>query len=112
MSGGGLKKGQTIKGSKLRNVLTSAFLEDLLADYKEHGMGAIKLMRHEQPTKYCIMIAGLLPKDISVDITENRLNELPTPEVDAVIDELTDALRERSARPDFPIAVRKGETLN
>ncbi len=107
-----MKKGETAKGSKLRNVLTGAFLEDLLADYKEHGMGAIKIMRQEQPTKYCIMIAGLLPKDISVDITENKLNELPTAEVEAAIESLTDALRERLERPPLTLTVRTDETLN
>ena len=107
-----MKKGQTVKGSKLRNVLTGAFLEDLLADYKEHGQAAIKLMRMEQPTKYCIMIANLLPKDISVDITENKLNELPTEQVDAVIDELTESLRKRSEGPALPFEIRKGTTVN
>jgi hypothetical protein len=103
-----MKKGQTVKGSKLRNVLTGAFLEDLLADYKANGMGAIKIMRMEQPTKYCIMIANLLPKDISVDITENKLNELPTEQVDAVIEELAESLRKRTEGPAIPFEVRKG----
>ena len=107
-----MKKGQTIKGSKLRNVLTSEFLADLLADYKEHGQGAIKIMRQEQPTKYCIMIANLLPKDISVDITENKLNELPTAEVEAAIESLTDSLRERLERPAIPFEIRKGTSTH
>ncbi len=107
-----MKKGQTNIGSKLRNNLTNEFLSDLLKDYQEHGVGAIKTMRQEQPVKYCIMIANLLPKDINLDITENKLNELPTPEVDRVIDELTESLRRRDERPALTLEVRKGTTIN
>ena len=107
-----MKKGQTNIGSKLRNGLTNEFLKDLLADYQEFGAGAIRVMRQEQPVKYCIMIANLLPKDISVDITENKLNDLPTPEVDAVINELTDALGRRNEGITLPLQIRKGATTH
>jgi hypothetical protein len=103
-----MKGGESRKGNRLRVQLTDAFLKDLKADYEQNGPGAIKLMRMEQPTKYCILIASLLPKELSIDITENKLNELPTEKIDAAIDELTDALRRRTEPAAIPFEIRKG----
>lgn len=83
--GGGFKKGQTAHGSKLRNVLTTAFLRDLLADYEQNGAGAIKLMRVEQPTKYCIMISTLLPRNLEIDITETKLDGMTDEQINELI---------------------------
>jgi hypothetical protein len=98
-----LKKGQTLIGTRLRNNLTNRFLTDLLTVYEKDGIGAIRSMRQENPTKFCIMVANLLPKDISLDITENKLNELPDADLDSLIDRVTDALtdtlRGRIAEP-------------
>ncbi len=86
MSGGGMKKGQTNIGTKLRNNLTNEFLKDLLSDYSQNGAGAIKIMRQEQPTKYCIMIANLLPKELSMDITETKLDGMTDEQINDLID--------------------------
>jgi hypothetical protein len=107
-----MKAGESKRGNRLRVQLTDSFLKDLMADYQQNGAGAIKIMRQEQPVKYCIMISSLLPKELSVDITENKLNELPTEQIDAAIDELTDALRRRTEPTPFPVEIRKGTTTH
>src|ERR1700733_4728283 len=58
------------KGS--RNKLGSQFVENLSADFDEHGAGVIRRVRDEDPTAYFTTIARLLPKELSVAI-EQRL---------------------------------------
>jgi hypothetical protein len=58
------------KGS--RNKLGSQFVENLSADFEEHGAGVIQRVRLEDPTAYFQTIARLLPKELSVAI-EQRL---------------------------------------
>ncbi|MGA2055635.1 MAG: hypothetical protein ABSG88_10015, partial [Bradyrhizobium sp.] len=58
------------KGS--RNKLSSQFVENLSADFDEHGAGVIQRVRIEDPTAYFTTIARLLPKELSVAI-EQRL---------------------------------------
>jgi hypothetical protein len=58
------------KGS--RNKLGSQFVENLSADFDEHGAAVIQRVRLEDPTAYFTTIARLLPKELSVAI-EQRL---------------------------------------
>lgn len=53
------------KGS--RNKLGEAFTDALYADFQEHGISAIQTMRQDDPSGYCRVIAGLLPKELKVE---------------------------------------------
>ncbi len=107
-----MKKGQTHIGSKLRNSLTNKFLEDLSTVYEETGIGAIRSFRQEDPVKFCIMIANLLPKDISVDITENKLNELSDDQINELIDRVQQIIGGRLAEVEDRSRDGKTPTLN
>src|SRR5258708_4239512 len=96
-----MKKGQTLIGARLRNNLTNQFLTDLLADYQDKGAGAIRSLRQENPSKYCIMIANLLPKEISMDIAnESKITEMTDEQVNELIARLESSIRERVAETD------------
>ena len=47
-----------------RNKLCRAVLEDLLADWASGGAAAIRMMRIENPSAYCKMMASILPKEL------------------------------------------------
>lgn len=49
-----------------RNRLTTRFLNDLAADFEEHGKQAIKECRETKPDAYIKAIAALCPKEVSV----------------------------------------------
>jgi hypothetical protein len=60
-----------------RNRLARKFLDDLLEDWEEHGAGAIKIMRIEDPAKYVTIVAQVLPREF--ELKSDRLNpNLPT----------------------------------
>ncbi len=107
-----MKKGQTNIGSKLRNNLTNKFLEDLSTVYQETGIGAIRSFRQEDPVKFCIMIANLLPKDISVDITENKLNELSDDQINELIERIQILIGSRLAEVEDRSTDGEAPTLN
>jgi|SRR5690242_152819 hypothetical protein len=50
-----------------RNRLSTAFLNDLLADWSEHGAGAIKIMRIERPSEYVKCVCSILPKEFALE---------------------------------------------
>jgi hypothetical protein len=64
------QKGNNASGGKggrplgSRNKLCRAVLEDLLADWAEGGIAAIRMMRIENPSAYCKMMASILPKEL------------------------------------------------
>jgi hypothetical protein len=93
-----MRKGEGKRGSKLRILLSTKFLEDLLTIYQETGIGAIRSMRQEEPTKFCIMLANLLPKEISMDIAnESKITEMTDEQVNELIVRLESTIRERTA---------------
>jgi hypothetical protein len=55
------------KGS--RNKLSEDFLSALCADFEEHGAASIVTMRENDPSSYVKVVAGLLPKDMNVNMT-------------------------------------------
>jgi hypothetical protein len=55
------------KGS--RNKLSEEFLSVLCADFEEHGAAAIVTMRKNDPGNYVKVVAGLVPKDMNVNMT-------------------------------------------
>jgi hypothetical protein len=56
-----------------RNLLTSRFLDDLAASWEREGASALARCAAEDPTGYCRMVSGLLPREallaVSVDAT-------------------------------------------
>jgi hypothetical protein len=73
--GGGRPKGS-------RNKLGEAFTDALYADFQEHGPAAIQEMRANDPSGYCRVIAGLLPKELKVEakpldqLTDDQLDDI------------------------------------
>lgn len=59
--GGGRKKGS-------RNKLGEAFVDDLYADWQEHGVDTIAKVRVEKPDAYLKVVASLLPKNVNVNV--------------------------------------------
>ena len=49
-----------------RNKLTSRFLNQLAADFEEHGKKAIQQCRENAPERYLGVIAALVPKQIEL----------------------------------------------
>lgn len=56
------------------------FYQDLLVDWQAHGIGAIESMRLDSPTKYCQLVASILPKalEIESDGTKWVINAAPS----------------------------------
>ena len=52
------------KGS--RNKLGEEFLEDLHAEWTEHGKSTLKLAREDKPMDFVRMVAGILPRDLLI----------------------------------------------
>jgi hypothetical protein len=67
-----------------RNKLNTRFLEDLLADWQEHGPKAIELVRKEDPVAYVKVVAGTLPREFVVEAT-GPLHELSDEELEALL---------------------------
>jgi hypothetical protein len=53
-----------------RNKLGEAFLQDMLADWQEHGVAAIAKVRDEKPDQYLKVVASVLPKELNVRVDE------------------------------------------
>jgi hypothetical protein len=66
-----------------RNKLARKFLEDCYADWQEHGVAAIKVMRMEDPAGYCKMMASLVPREL--ELTSTVLTELSDDDLEATI---------------------------
>jgi hypothetical protein len=55
-----------------RNKLADSFLADAYAAWQEHGSDALNLMAKEEPSKFCQMVANLLPKEV-LNPEDNRV---------------------------------------
>jgi hypothetical protein len=69
------------KGS--RNKLGEAFIEALHDDFKEHGVKAIETVRVDRPHEYLKVVAGLLPKEVKLDV--GPLDEIGDDELAAIV---------------------------
>jgi len=63
--GGGRPKGA-------RSKLGEAFVEALQASFEEHGPETIETVRVEKPDQYLKVIASLLPKDVNLNLNDER----------------------------------------
>ena len=55
------------------NKLNQLFYKDLYQDWDKHGIQAIESMRLDSPTKYCQLVATVLPKTLQLD-TQDGIN--------------------------------------
>jgi hypothetical protein len=78
--GGGRPKGA-------RNKLAESFLADVLEEWESHGAVAISDMREKNPGDFVKMVASLLPKEMTLNLT-NDLSELSDDELLGQIREL------------------------
>ncbi len=53
-----------------RSKLGEAFLQDMLADWSEHGVAVVQNVREEDPTQYLKVVASVLPKEMNVRVSE------------------------------------------
>ena len=53
-----------------RSKLGEAFLEDMLADWEEHGKVVIEAVRADKPDQYLKVVASILPKELNVKVNE------------------------------------------
>lgn len=79
---GHAKVGGRVKGA--RNKLSGDLLSALSLAFDEHGKAAIDIVAKEEPEKFLKICASLVPKEL--EITDNRLKDVPDEYVDAVIE--------------------------
>jgi hypothetical protein len=53
------------KGS--RNKLAQDFIDKVYEDWQAHGAAAIVAMREQSPSKYCTLVAALIPQHFKVE---------------------------------------------
>lgn len=56
------------KGARAK--LGEEFLQDMLADWKEHGAKVIADVRLDKPDQYLKVVASVLPKELNVKVSE------------------------------------------
>ncbi len=59
-----------------RNAITNSFLKRLAKDFEEHGEQAICELREKDPGAYLRIVASLVPKDMSLNISGSALDKL------------------------------------
>ena len=74
------------KGS--RNKLGEDFIRALSEDFEKHGAAVIEKVRTDKPDVYLKVIAGLLPKDVNLNV--KPLDELTDDQLLARLAQLTE----------------------
>jgi hypothetical protein len=69
------KPGQGGRMKGARNKLAKAFLDDLIEEWSLGGREALRIARLEDPVRFSIMVASLLPKEMTLEV--GPLQELP-----------------------------------
>jgi hypothetical protein len=70
------------KGS--RNKLSEDFLDDAYQQWLLHGSKALETMATSEPSKFCQMIAGLLPKEMHIQDESINIREIRHVIVEAI----------------------------
>src|SRR5262249_41808296 len=76
-------KGHSGRPRGSRDKLSRAFIEALAADFNEHGVGIIRLVRAEHPDTYLKIIAALVPKEL--EISQNPLGNYSDEQLEAFL---------------------------
>src|SRR5215470_13874913 len=77
-------------GSKVR--LTNTFLNDVLDEWEKGGKDALRIFRIENPDRFCVMVASLVPRELLIEGVASDLD-------DAELDAMIVRLREQLAKP-------------
>jgi hypothetical protein len=67
-----------------RNKLAESFLDDVLKEWETHGAVAVSDMREKNPGDFVKMVAGLLPKEMTLNVNN---------EIEMTDDELRERIR-------------------
>jgi hypothetical protein len=78
-----------------RNRLAEKFLNDLYADWNEHGAKAIAEVREKYPTVYLRVVASVLPREMHVK-NEGILQELSDEELNRLLSEVRGVVATRA----------------
>ena len=95
--------GHTVRGGRpagARTKLNTSFLEDLLAEWREHGRGTLRIMRMEEPAAFARLVASTLPKEFTI---ENVMTDITDDQLDDVIARIKDQMV--TARRDKPMLI-------
>jgi hypothetical protein len=76
-------------GSKVR--LTNTFLNDVLDEWEKGGKDALRIFRIENPDRFCVMVASLVPRELMLAPAASELD-------DAELDDMISRLREQLAQ--------------
>lgn len=82
------------KGARSKH--EEAFFEDFHEDWKEHGVGVIRLVREIDPVAYLKAAVAILPKQSTIDLTTRRAESLSEEHARLVAEGFLDTLRDRA----------------
>jgi len=83
-------------GSKVR--LTTTFLSDVLDEWEKGGKGALRIFRIENPDKFCVMVASLVPREVLLETATSELSDIE-------LDDMILRLREQLGKPQEPLLI-------
>ena len=66
----GISGNPTGRPKGARTKLGEEFLQDMLSDWKEHGIAVIEAVRIDKPDQYLKVVASVLPKELNVRVSE------------------------------------------
>ena len=78
------------KGS--RHKLQESFLKALHEDFEANGVEAIRLMREKDPASYARVVASLLAKESSIDVTHRAVESLTEEQARVMAEDLLESL--------------------
>jgi hypothetical protein len=96
--------GGCLPGRKARAWITNKFLADLAAEWEVSGRDAMRIMAKENPDKFVMVAAALVPKQVEVDV--GNLSDASDDELQAFLDNRR-ALRARLVEH-APVAIIDG----
>lgn len=73
------KPGNPGRPKGARNKLGEAFLEDLLTAWTDKGIEAIQRVIIERPQDFLKVVASILPKEITAEISHRFVARMPAP---------------------------------
>ena len=69
-----------------RKTLSKAFVEDVHDSWMIYGKAALETTAMTEPSIYVRVVAGLVPKDIEVTVTNIRMERMTSRELEALVD--------------------------
>lgn len=94
--------------SGTRVKLNKAFLEDMLASWRQHGANSIERIRMRDPGLYCRLVAATLPKEFTF---ESTTADLDVEQIDILIEHLKERLLTKRADEALPILIEEPKAI-